>query len=230
MHYCDSLCQKKDWKKHKFECPIYKDYYGQLRHNLDRFLLRLYLFLSSNKGLASKKETLQHDETVGRSFEDLISHQDDIEKDTLRTRHFEALVQRYSDCNIDFDRSTLFEYFCKICINSFSILNADLNEIGSALYIAESVFDHSCTPNAAPVFNGMYLEIRSIKEINEEEPISINYVDLKDNRESRQKRLREQFYFVCQCTRCRCTRDFDTGLQFCLFIILNINFNDLIWL
>ena len=212
MFYCDAVCQKEDWKRHKFECKIYKEHYDELRNlNMGRFLLRLYLFLSNNKQLILKKEILQFDESIQRSFEDLMTHKSDIEKSVYRT-NFEAVLRRFNNCNIEFDAATLFEYYCKICINSFSILNNDLNDIGSALYVEESFFDHSCTPNAAPVSNGMYLEVRAIKEIKHGEKITINYVDLKDDLEVRRKSLNERYYFDCHCPRC--TSDFDKGLEF----------------
>ena len=207
MKYCDTLCQKKDWKKHKFECGVYKEFYSELHPNLDRFLLRLYLFLTNNKNLINKKEKLQHEPYNERSFEDLMTHQTDIENDQNRMRQFEAICQRLSKC-IEFDKATLFNFYCKICINSFSIVDVNINEIGSGLYIAESVFDHSCTPNAAPVFNGMYLEIRAIKDIKKGEKLNINYVDLKVDLATRHESLRKQYYFDCHCI----WQDFDHEL------------------
>lgn len=215
MYYCDSLCQKIDWKKHKYECPIYKEFYNQLEHNLERFLLRLYLFLKNNPSKLTKLEQLQYDKSKERSFQDLLTHQSEIEQDSIRSKRFCALTQRYNECKIEFVMSTLFEYFCKICINSFSILDVNLNEIGTALYVAESSFDHSCSPNAAPVFNGTYLEIRAIKQINKGDKVNINYVDLKENKTKRHNQLRQQYYFECECDRCN--SNFDDGLS--LFLI-----------
>lgn len=124
-------------------------------------------------------------------------------------RHFDFVCERYNSCNIEFDRSIMFEYFCKICINSFSILDVSLNEIGSSLYLESSNFDHSCVPNATTIFSGTYLEIRAIKEIHLGEKIYINYVDLKNDSATRQKSLSRQYYFKCNCSRCN--SDFDKG-------------------
>lgn len=209
MHYCDALCQKKDWKIHKHECNIYKESYSAIYRNLDRFLLRLYLTLKHNPTFVTKKEKLQHVETTERSFKDLMTHRSKLEAEPKRLDMFSSLCQRFARCGIEFDHSVLFEYFCKICINSFSVLDVNLNEIGSAIYIAESAFDHSCTPNAAPIFSGMYMEIRALKEIKAGEKFTINYVDLKGNREKRQQQLKEQYFFDCECERCN--SNFDNG-------------------
>ena len=188
---------------------MYKPYYSYFHRNLDRFLLRLYLVLTNKSNLLSKKDKLQHDESIERCFEDLITHKEDISKDFSRMRHFDFVCQRYNSCNISFDKNVLFEYFCKICINSFSILDVSLNEIGSSLYIANSYFDHSCVPNATTIFSGTYLEIRAIKEIDVGDKIYINYVDVKNDKVTRQKSLKEQYYFECTCPRCK--SDFDKG-------------------
>ena len=48
----------------------------------------------------------------------------------------------------------LLEIFGKVMINSFNIMNNDYQSIGIGLYLAASVFDHSCNPNSVIIFNG----------------------------------------------------------------------------
>lgn len=212
MYYCNNLCQKLDWKKHKHECSLYRQHFHILNANIDRFLLRLYLFIDNNPQVAEQKFAVTWtDEGKFRSFNDLMSHQKDIEDDVMRSQMFSAICRRYIKCNLDCNIGSLFELFCKICINSYSIMNTDLNEIGSALFVLESALDHSCAPNAAPIFNGIDMEIRAMNDIAKNEPITINYLDLKEPKALRCQMLSEQYYFDCRCPRC--STDFDKGKQ-----------------
>lgn len=67
-----------------------------------------------------------------------------------------------------------------IVINSFTIMNNSLNPIGQGLYLAASVLDHSCEPNAIWISNGKELRIRSVKKIEKFEDIRIAYIPLFD--------------------------------------------------
>lgn len=50
-------------------------------------------------------------------------------------------------------------------INRFSVQNNYLDPIGEALYIAPSVHDHSCLPDASFVFDGAELTIRTMRDM-----------------------------------------------------------------
>lgn len=55
----------------------------------------------------------------------------------------------------------------QMCINSFNICNQDFQCIGTGIYLAASIIDHSCEPNAVAIFEGTTLNIRSIKPLQE---------------------------------------------------------------
>ena len=60
-------------------------------------------------------------------------------------------------CNLSVElpsKPELLEVFGRILINSFNIMDNDYQPIGIGLYLAASVFDHSCNPNATIVFQG----------------------------------------------------------------------------
>lgn len=50
-----------------------------------------------------------------------------------------------------------------MCINSFNILNQEMQSLGTGMYLGASVIDHSCTPNAVAVFEGTVLYIRALE-------------------------------------------------------------------
>lgn len=62
------------------------------------------------------------------------------------------------------------EAFGKFAINSFTVTDDDFNELGCGIYLAGSVFDHSCWPNASKHFVGKDLYVyatRSVRSIEE---------------------------------------------------------------
>ncbi|UXI19942.1 tyrosine phosphatase domain-containing protein 1-like [Sarcoptes scabiei] len=204
LYYCDRLCQKKDWKQHKLECRHLKSNYEEcFKDDLNRLLLRLFLFIESDPKNAMKEEGLMKDPDSKRSFNDLMSHSNEIKNDWCRMKIFRNVCVDFEKSQINFDFLKLLDMFCKVCINSFSITNIELNEIGCGIFLAESQLDHSCQPNAVAVFNGSYLEIRAIKPISNGSKILINYIDMKENTSVRREELQKQYYFHCDCDRCR---------------------------
>lgn len=50
-------------------------------------------------------------------------------------------------------------------INSFTILDVNMNSIGTGIYLASSIIDHSCNPNAVATFDGKTINIRAIQDM-----------------------------------------------------------------
>jgi [histone H3]-lysine4/36 N-trimethyltransferase SMYD len=93
----------------------------------------------------------------------------------------------------------------RICINSFNILDDDLNSIGTGIYLAASILDHSCKPNAVATFEGPQISIRLIEDIPELnwQNIRISYIDQMDLAETRCAELKKAYYFDCDSERCK---------------------------
>jgi len=91
-------------------------------------------------------------------------------------------------------------------IESFAGLQF-LNNEGTGLYLLHSKANHSCSPNAEIVFpfNNNELVINATSSIEPGEEILISYLeccDLERSRHSRQKMLRENYLFTCDCSKC----------------------------
>lgn len=229
MFYCNKKCQKQDWNQcHRNECHLFSNnaiYF--VNKDCDRFLLRLWLLTQFNDK-SNERLTERHElyNGLNRCFDDLITHSIEIRNDRKRMECFDEICNRFKSIDLDFDYEKLFLLFCKICINSFSILNEDLNQIGSGLYICGSVLNHSCEPNSAPIFRGIQLEVRAIKTIEANEEILINYIDLKMCGTDRRTRLREQYYFDCNCVKC--STNSDINIDYSLVKRLDKEFDELI--
>lgn len=82
-----------------------------------------------------------------------------------------------------------------------------LNVEGSGLYLQQSKINHSCAPNCEVQFpeSNHRLHVTAQQSIKVGEEICISYLDecaLSRSRHSRQKILRENYLFVCQCEKC----------------------------
>ena len=78
---------------------------------------------------------------------------------------------------------------------------------GSGLFKLQSSCNHSCEPNAQVSFpcNTYDLCLKALKHIKKNEEISISYLqncELGRSRHSRQKTLRENYLFLCDCYKC----------------------------
>ncbi|XP_024971753.1 uncharacterized protein LOC112510532 isoform X2 [Cynara cardunculus var. scolymus] len=76
--------------------------------------------------------------------------------------------------------------------------------VGQAIYLAGSLFNHSCQPNIHTYFLSRTLCIRAIDFVVAGHPLELSYgpqVGLWSCKE-RQSSLKEQYAFVCSCTSC----------------------------
>lgn len=142
-----------------------------------------------------------------RKFNDLMPHLDDIKYDERKVEHMQALHAILKEYLMPehFPNDTEFlGIYGRLCINSFNILDDDLNSVGTGIYLAASILDHSCKPNAVAIFDGPQLSIRLIEDIPELnwDKIRISYVDQMDLAEVRKSELKKRYYFDCDCEKC----------------------------
>lgn len=96
----------------------------------------------------------------------------------------------------------------KVLINSFHYTDEYNKRIGTGLFLAASVLDHSCLPNLGFSFHKGKIEMRALEpivfdpdETTAEEAFFISYVDLMDSTRNRKKSLLKNYYFLCRCQR-----------------------------
>lgn len=78
---------------------------------------------------------------------------------------------------------------------------------GSGLFLLQSACNHECNPSAEISFpsNNHVLVVKALRNIKKGEEISISYLPCCDrarSRHSRQKILRENYLFICNCSLC----------------------------
>ena len=215
MFYCSENCRNRDLKIHKYECEIFKNHYELFHYPTRRLLLRLYLTL---KHFPDKR--FGTDSSQALNYEDLISHRDEIQKDEKKLETFENILKDFHQAGINCDREELFECFCKIISNTFTMENINTIPIGLSMFVMKS--NHSCDPNADLLFNGVNIKVRALKNISSTDKITVSLVDLKNSRKTRQELLKQSRYIMCTCSKC--TNDNENGKFLYIFCLISLIF------
>uniref|UniRef100_A0A914S3E4 Uncharacterized protein n=1 Tax=Parascaris equorum TaxID=6256 RepID=A0A914S3E4_PAREQ len=149
---------------------------------------------------------------LARYFVDeLKNHSDEIKEDGEKSEFFMTLSHvlfEYMGADYLPPASELLIIFGRVMVNVFTISNDDLNTIGLGLYLGLSALDHSCDPDAFVLFNGRKAVLRSLKQhitaydSNIVERLRIAYCDLLELTSMRRNQLRQQFFFICECSVC----------------------------
>jgi len=66
-------------------------------------------------------------------------------------------------------------------------------------------FNHDCNPNLKKRRVGRSVEFYTLRDVKEGDELGIAYVDVEGgdgNRETRNTRLREHWFFSCRCESC----------------------------
>ncbi|XP_075851654.1 histone-lysine N-methyltransferase SMYD3 isoform X2 [Microcebus murinus] len=160
--YCSAKCQKKAWQHHKRECKCLKSCKPRYPPDSVRLLGRVVFKLMEQTPSESEKLYSFYD------LESNINKLTEDKKEGLRQlamtfQHFlREEIQDASQLPPSFD---IFEAFAKVICNSFTICNAEMQEVGVGLYPSMSLLNHSCDPNCSIVFNGPHLLLRAVRDI-----------------------------------------------------------------
>ncbi|XP_053969518.1 histone-lysine N-trimethyltransferase SMYD5 [Anastrepha ludens] len=128
-------------------------------------------------------------------------------------------VKKVSDLQLpEEDKARLEEYIDDIYSKVGEFAGEFLNTEGAGLYILQSKINHSCVPNAQSTFpySNDIVVLKALAPIEAGEEICISYLDecqLTRSRHSRQKILKENYIFICQCPKCQlqCTDPDETS-------------------
>ncbi|CAI9764046.1 unnamed protein product [Fraxinus pennsylvanica] len=208
--YCGSTCQKLDWKLHSVECKalakVDKNRVKSITPSI-RLMVKLYL-----------RRKLQHQKIVPTTATDnynlveaLVSHMPDLEEKQLvlyaQMANLVALILQWPEQEINIKE--IAENFSKLSCNAHSICDSELRPLGTGLYPVISIINHSCLPNSVLVFEGRLAVVRAVQHIPKGTEVSISYVETAGSTITRQKALKEQYFFSCTCSRCIKMGQFD---------------------
>ncbi|XP_017789318.1 PREDICTED: histone-lysine N-methyltransferase SMYD3 [Habropoda laboriosa] len=203
VYYCNRSCQQSSWSTHRKECANLKRISPKVIPDMARLMARIIIKLNQGGG----EEIGYYSNTSYRKFKDLMSHYSDIKRDKKRMEHFVCLCgvlhTFLEDVPIP-NSAELMGIYGRICINSFNILDLDMNSIGIGIYLGPSVMDHSCKPNAVATFEGATIIIRTIEDLPclDWSQIRISYIDILKTTKDRRAELQSSYYFWCNCKKC----------------------------
>lgn len=202
--YCSRNCQVKAWLDHKKECIALRHLAPNVPTDSVRLMARIIWKLQNTD---TSHETFFVDGIPNRCFEDLMTHAEEIKHDVVRQEQFAHIahcLRMYMDLNDIPGPRELLHIFGRMVINSYTITDREMNPVGVGLYRGPSMLNHSCVPNVVTTFIGPLLQQRVIVDIpgNDYKLASVSYVDLLQTTQHRQKALKEQYYFDCNCLGC----------------------------
>lgn len=194
---------------HLYECLALKTPHIEF-DVMGRFVLRTVRRYLYEKECDSP--TIGHFFEHRRIFEDLLSHAD-LFQDERRLRYqtvSAALHQILSECGHDVPVELLLEVSMKIVINAHGI--RDMSRImtdirlGHALYLGLSKSDHTCefTKDYIETFVGNRAVLKAMTDFSVSDSLKVynHYISPRLCYISRQQKLKERYYFECQCKRC----------------------------
>lgn len=143
-----------------------------------------------------------------RRLKDCMDHRERIKMDRERAQGFVEMLgllkQFMSKPQLEgVPDSYILQLFGVMCINTMHVADDD-GQLGSGLYLAPSLIDHSCRPNLSATFRGRRLQLRAVRPITARSvaDLSLAYVELHTTRERRRAELSKAYYFQCECELC----------------------------
>ena len=202
--YCSKMCMSQD-VLHGLECELLVKSGYQPSTPTAWLLLRAWL-RSEYEEEGGGEEVPGQDKK--RTFSDFISHHADLRKDKKKmnqiAEHYRDLEHILLDEMPTFDE--FLELYGKVVINNFELRQTGSGEsYGMAVYLAPSIVDHSCVPNAWVEIVGKKLIMRSTVDIDKVEmkKVFFSYINTEAELDERQNYLKKYFFFSCDCQKCK---------------------------
>nr|XP_057912670.1 N-lysine methyltransferase SMYD2-like [Doryrhamphus excisus] len=196
--YCNVKCQKGDWAMHKLECSAMVAFGEKwCPSETSRLVARILAKKKTQKERCLSEKILQ----IG----EMQSHVEDIDNEKRENNQADiaGLHQFYSK-HLDFpDSKELLSLISQVSCNGFTIEDDELSHMGTAVYPDVALINHSCLPSVIVTYNRTRVEVRAVKDMKPGDEVLISYIDLLYPTEDRNNRLRESYYFTCDCQECK---------------------------
>ncbi|XP_019729317.1 N-lysine methyltransferase SMYD2-B-like [Hippocampus comes] len=196
-YYCNVTCQKGDWAVHKLECSAMVAFGEKwCPSESSRLVARILATKKTQKERSASEKILL--------VADMQSHAEDVDNEKRDNIQADAAgLHRFFSKHMDFpDSKELLSLFSQVSCNGFTIEDEELSHIGTAVYPDVALINHSCVPSVIVTFKGPNAEVRAVKDMKAGDEVLISYIDLLYPTDDRNGRLRESYYFSCDCAEC----------------------------
>ncbi|XP_051510792.1 N-lysine methyltransferase SMYD2-B [Myxocyprinus asiaticus] len=195
--YCNVNCQKKNWPMHKLECHA-MCVFGKnwCPSETVRLVARILARLRDQRERSPSEKLLL--------LQDMEAHMEELdnEKREMNEANIAGLYHFYSK-HLDFpDHQALLTLFSQVHCNGFTLEDEELSHLGLAVFPDIALMNHSCCPNVIVTYRGINAEVRAVQDISPGQEIYTSYIDLLYPTEDRIERLRNVYYFNCNCKEC----------------------------
>ncbi|XP_013876701.1 N-lysine methyltransferase SMYD2-A [Austrofundulus limnaeus] len=196
--YCNKKCQKGDWAMHKLECSAMAAF-GEnwCPSETTRLVARILAVKKTQKEPCVSEKLM----TIG----ELQSHLEDEDNEKReRTEADIAGLYRFYSKHLEIpDHKDLLHLFSQVACNGFTVEDDELSQMGTAIYPDVALINHSCLPSVIVTYNETSAEVRAVQDMKPGDEVLISYIDLLYPTDDRNNRLRESYYFTCDCRECR---------------------------
>ncbi|XP_037607230.1 N-lysine methyltransferase SMYD2-like [Sebastes umbrosus] len=196
--YCNVKCQKADWAMHKLECSAMTAF-GEnwCPSEISRLVARI---------LAKKKT--QKERCVSEKIlliEEMQSHVEDVNNEKREMDETDvAGLHRFFSKHLELPgHKDLLTLFSQVACNGFTIEDDELSHMGTAVYPDVALINHSCLASVIVTYNGTSAEVRAVQNMKPGDEVLISYIDVLYPTDDRNNRLRESYYFTCECKECK---------------------------
>jgi len=149
--YCGRKCQKQDWSNHKHECTNlirYASIYTAAQIDDILLLHRVY------KGLTKAGACCEFDQ--GGTLRCGMTHMTSLSRPKHMTLNEESLkVVDEAARELEANSTDIYNKLVQFRANNFGIMDPLLQCIGSGVYPAAALLNHSCIPNCVLTYRGV---------------------------------------------------------------------------
>ncbi|RWS12405.1 SET and MYND domain-containing protein (SMYD)-like protein [Dinothrombium tinctorium] len=224
--FCDSDCAKKAKEYHKYECGMINSLVdAEIFHVAIRTLLVTGIdnAISSYKKLDNDSPSVVYPKGYS-SILSLVEHSDKLPlinslSYTLVASAFSLLIKdnlklisAKDEQQLILVGAILLRHIKQAVFNGVNIMAQDETEyglsidgtkIGFGIYPTLSLVNHNCDPNCTTMFDGTKVFLKSMRNLEEGEEITISY-GVQFNHDSKNMRKKElkKYLFECKCASC----------------------------
>ena len=203
--WCNPKCKDKDQVHHEILCSILNDINNDDYFDHELLSLALQLFIKVNIKEEEEVDKDLNDDSIQAKYQDIFHlayHDQSLDNaNDHMYQHYIDLIQE--KIQLKYDSIVYLKQIVNIINANVHNLSLIQTDFGMGLYPYASLFNHSCYPNCVFInTNNCLLSCVTLRDINKGEELYVNYIDLYDISAIRQKILKQEKSFLCQCNRC----------------------------